>query len=41
LLQLIVTPVSLADPEQHPDHVGLMNAVPVNRMNAESVLVAA
>jgi len=41
LLQLIVTPVSFAEPEQHPDQVGLMNALPVNRMNAESVDVAA
>jgi len=41
LLQLIVTPVSSAEPEQHLYHVGLMNAVPVNRMNAESGVVAA
>jgi len=40
LFQLIVTPVSLAEPEQHPDQLGLMNAVPVSSRNAESVDVA-
>jgi hypothetical protein len=41
LLQLIVTPVSSAEPEQHLYQVGLMNAVQVNRMNDESGVVAA